>query len=140
MTIASSARPFAQVVFEIGVACGDLGGPRRRAGAQRRASEIRVDDHAGRVDYRPQRERVLLQPIRGSTFYRGCDVGDPIASREGLANAIGFRTQRLDDSAMPEPRFERCDLRPLAEQLDRRNEGAVVHSDEGYNTTFHRDV
>ena len=66
--LARAACPRGQVVLQIRVAARDFVDPRQRGGRERRASEIRVDDHAGCVEDATKpgpsgRAELLAQPF-----------------------------------------------------------------------------
>ena len=55
MVLARPARSRLEVVLEVGVAAADLDDAIERRLRERGAAEVRVDQHAGRVEHAPQR-------------------------------------------------------------------------------------
>ena len=55
MVLPRPARAGLEVVLEVRVAAADLDDALERGPGERRPAEVRVDDHAGRVEHAPQR-------------------------------------------------------------------------------------
>ena len=73
--VAMAARAALEIVFEVGVPACDAGHVCDGSLGQRSASQVRVDDHASRVDDFHQRRRALpLQACRNCRFDLGRDI------------------------------------------------------------------
>ena len=87
--IAFAAFAGRQIKFQVGVALRDFGNMLQRFLAQRRASEIGVQDDAGRIDHRPQRIREsvaeLAFDLRAAHFRWPPQSAPHRASRRRLA-------------------------------------------------------
>ena len=71
------------VVLQVRVAGPDLGHARQRIRRQRRPPEVRVHEHAGRVDHAAQARAARIRKLRE----RGFDEVTRIAARADLARA-----------------------------------------------------
>ena len=66
VVVAEPPLPLLQVIFKVGVSPGDLDDPLDRLPAEGRPAEVRVEDHAGRVDHAAQPVgTVRLDDLRG---------------------------------------------------------------------------
>ena len=80
VVLARAARARVEVVLEVRVAAADLDDAVERRLRERRAAEVRVDEHAGRVEHAPQRG----PGGRGELGERGLDEVARIAARADL--------------------------------------------------------
>ena len=113
------ARAVDEVVLEIGVAPCDVDHPVDRGLRQRRATEVRVDDHAGRVQHAAQ----LRTPRGRELAQRPLDEVARIGARPDLlARPLERRPRRLDRVRV---RLARQPL--VAQELVHRREVAQPH-------------
>jgi hypothetical protein len=90
--ISSPAPAGPEVVFEVRVAARNFGDAGDGFRAERRTSEVGVDDDAGRIDDRLERERgVLAQAVRGITLDGRDHVAGHLSTRQPVAHPVGRR-------------------------------------------------
>jgi len=117
--VTASAPSFLDVVLEIGVSggqCGDSGG---RVHAEGSTTQVRVEDHAGRVDDSPERRRRIPRQPRRHAFL---DVFDHTigraAGRHPCTHDRRLGAQGADQRGPPIARFERCHRWTLTKLFD----------------------
>ena len=122
MVVPGAARAGREVELEVRVALGGARHGLAAAGGQRRAAEVRVEDHAGRVDHPPQPG---LGGVSIHARARVGEVGGLVGRREQLRAALGEHRSRRRDG----DRARRVELR--GELVDRRQRRAVrLHARE----------
>ena len=77
MILARAPLSALEVVLEVRVAGADLDDARERRLAERRPAEVRVHDHAGRVEHATERRRTQARQLGGGSI----DERDPDPSR-----------------------------------------------------------
>jgi hypothetical protein len=111
--VAAPACAAREVVFEVGVAGRDFGDAIRRRPRQRRAPEIRVNDHARGVDHAGQRgTHRRAQPRVGAALDRVDCLGHrdrrDRARAEVVAQRRGLGPQGVNERCPPVARLERA--------------------------------
>jgi hypothetical protein len=101
--VAAAPRAGVEVVFDVGVAAEGRNALDGRA-RERRAAEVRVEDHPGRVDDRLQRGHGQFGQPRGDGAFdrRGHVFVIRFACRRAAAQRVGFGAQRVDQGGAAE--------------------------------------
>ena len=114
-----AACALAKVVLEVRVGAAHLDRPLERRRGERRSAEVRVEDHAGRVQHPPQvRARSSLNLAERPS----AEVARIVAGMDLLAGAGESRARRLDRQ-----RARRLAQQLVAGELVHRREIAEIH-------------